>query len=261
MPFLAVLAVAVAGACLPALPAGGLGHGSAAGPAAAPWVAPLRAPTTLLRGFAPPPPGSPWRPGHRGVDLAAAVGAPVLADGAGVVTMAGPVAGTPVVVVDHGGTLRSTFEPVEATVRVGAQVRPGDVLGRLTAWWSEPLTPDAAHCGARSCLHWGMIRGGWYVDPLVVAGLGAGCRQVRLLPLAGPRPPSLAEPAPLVPGRRTGAASPTARPGGVAPLPVERSPWRGAAVTGGVALAAAGAAVPTVARFRRRRWVGPGRSP
>jgi murein DD-endopeptidase MepM/ murein hydrolase activator NlpD len=58
----------------------------------------------------------PFGPGHRGVDLAAVAGAPVLAAGAGTVVFAGTVAGRGVVSVDHSGGLRTTYEPVLPTV-------------------------------------------------------------------------------------------------------------------------------------------------
>ena len=94
------------------------------------------------------------------------------------VAFAGPVAGTPVVVVDHGGGLRSTFEPVDATARVGVHVRAGDR-------WAVPARGWRSRTAPRSCLHWGMLRDGVYVDPLTVTGLRAGCRAVRLLPVDG----------------------------------------------------------------------------
>ncbi|HKR50236.1 MAG TPA: M23 family metallopeptidase, partial [Pseudonocardiaceae bacterium] len=67
-------------------------------------------------------PTSPFGPGHRGVDLAAVAGAPVLAAGAGTVVFAGTVAGRGVVSVDHPGGLRTTYEPVLPTVTAGDRV-------------------------------------------------------------------------------------------------------------------------------------------
>src|SRR5690242_1626756 len=62
---------------------------------------PLDGTPTVVRGFQPPP--QPWLPGHRGVDLAAPVGAIVRAAGPGVVRFAGPLAGRGVVSIDHDG--------------------------------------------------------------------------------------------------------------------------------------------------------------
>jgi murein DD-endopeptidase MepM/ murein hydrolase activator NlpD len=124
----------------------------------------------VLARFRPPP--QRWAAGHRGVDLAAAPGDTVLAAGAGVVTFAGPLAGRGVVTVRHG-SLRTTYEPVTATVAVGDQVRAGAPIGTLAA--------GVSHCGGvPSCLHWGLRRGADYLDPLVLIGLA---RPI-LLPLA-----------------------------------------------------------------------------
>jgi murein DD-endopeptidase MepM/ murein hydrolase activator NlpD len=87
------------------------------------------------------------------------------------VTFAGLVAGRGVVSVTHPGGLRSTYEPVTATVRTGDVVSAGQSLGEL----------EAGHpgCPAAACLHWGLRRGEQYLDPLALLGLG----RVRLLPL------------------------------------------------------------------------------
>lgn len=131
---------------------------------------PLRPVPRVSRRFDPPP--EPWRAGHRGVDLAAAAGATVRSAGAGVVHFAGRVAGRPVVSVAHAGGLRTTYEPVPATVVAGTVVRAGDPIGEL-----QPGHPG---CPAAACLHWGLRQGEEYLDPLALLGLG----RVRLLPLA-----------------------------------------------------------------------------
>lgn len=146
----------------------------AAVPADPGWTWPLGAagsPPVVVRGFDPP--SVPWGRGHRGVDLAGSVGDSVRAAGAGTVVFAGAVAGRGVVSVGHPGGLRTTYEPVDPLVEVGARVRPGDELGRLTF---------GGHCDGR-CLHWGARRGLRYVDPLRLLQPGP----VRLLPLrSGP---------------------------------------------------------------------------
>ena len=118
---------------------------------------PLDGTPTLQEGFDPP--DQPWLAGHRGVDLEATPGQRVLAPADGRVVFVGRVGGKPVVVVDHGG-VRSTFEPVEPSVRVGQRVRQGQVIGRVGR---------EAHCQER-CLHWGLKRGEEYLDPLVLVG-------------------------------------------------------------------------------------------
>jgi murein DD-endopeptidase MepM/ murein hydrolase activator NlpD len=130
---------------------------------------PLDGPVKVLRGFDPP--ATPWGRGHRGVDLAARVGDRVLAAAAGTVTVAGPVAGSGVVVVDHG-LVRSTYEPVSALVSVGSRVRQGDLLGIVAA---------GSHCDGTPCLHWGLLHGHTYLNPL---DLIASATSVRLVPAA-----------------------------------------------------------------------------
>jgi murein DD-endopeptidase MepM/ murein hydrolase activator NlpD len=82
----------------------------------------------------------------------------VRAVAAGVVAFAGPVGGTPVVVVALPGRLRVTYEPVRATVRAGAAVAAGEEVGVVTG--------GLPHCRADPCLHWGLLRDGGYLDPL-----------------------------------------------------------------------------------------------
>lgn len=132
-------------------------------------VWPLQPAPEVVHPFAPPV--TRYGPGHRGVDLAGREGQVVRAARAGVVTYAGRVAGRGVVVVSHGET-RTTYEPVSATVGVGERVPAGRPLGRLERFGS--------HCWPAACLHWGLLRGAVYLDPLTLVGAGP----VRLLPWA-----------------------------------------------------------------------------
>jgi murein DD-endopeptidase MepM/ murein hydrolase activator NlpD len=129
---------------------------AAAAPPSALWVLPLSGAAAVTRPFDPPP--TPYAAGHRGVDLAGAVGMPVLAAGAGTVAFAGLVAGRPVVSVQHAGGLRTTYEPVIASVAAGQVVARGSPVGVLTA--------GHRGCLAEACLHWGLRRGEVYLDPL-----------------------------------------------------------------------------------------------
>ena len=166
------------------------------------WAWPLKpAPPPVVRPFERPP--GPYAAGHRGVDLAATVGQPVVAAGSGVVAFAGRVAGRPVVSLDHPGGLRTTYEPVEALVTAGDAVERGQVVGAVTA--------APGHCLPGTCLHWGLRRGDSYLDPLSLLGWA----QVRLLPLWT-----------AVPGR----SGPYVPPSGWAPA---RAPDRGPLLAGG----------------------------
>jgi murein DD-endopeptidase MepM/ murein hydrolase activator NlpD len=139
------------------------------------WGWPLAGRPAVVRAFDPPP--APWLSGHRGVDLAGHPGDPVLAAGPGVVAFAGVVAGRGVVSVDHPAGLRTTYEPVTATVHIGDTVRLGSPLGTLA--------DGHAGCTATACLHWGLRRGETYLDPLLLLRP----LRVRLKPLMPSDPP------------------------------------------------------------------------
>jgi murein DD-endopeptidase MepM/ murein hydrolase activator NlpD len=131
------------------------------------WTAPL--PVTVGRPFEAPP--HAYGPGHRGVDLAGAVGDPVLAAGHGVIVFAGMVAGRPVVSIDHANGLRTTYEPVDPSVGAGQAVARGSPIGTLAA--GHP------GCTAEACLHWGLRRRETYLDPLALLRPP----RIRLLPM------------------------------------------------------------------------------
>ena len=131
---------------------------------------PLRPEPEVVSGFAPP--AVAWAAGHRGVDLLGRPGQQVRAARPGTVAFAGRIAGRGVVVVSHGDT-RTTYEPVTASVARGEVVAQGAALGRLELLGS--------HCLPQACLHWGLLRGETYLDPLTLVGRGP----VRLLPWAG----------------------------------------------------------------------------
>ena len=136
--------------------------------AAKQWEWPIK-PVRLSSGFDRP--AQNWLPGHRGVDLVGRNGDKVLAAGNGVVTYAGLVTGKGVVVIKHG-TLRTTYEPVTASVTLGTRVRVGETIGTLS--------PGESHCATQStvsCLHWGLLLGEKYLNPLSLVQ-----KRVRLLP-------------------------------------------------------------------------------
>ncbi|HSF26820.1 MAG TPA: M23 family metallopeptidase [Actinomycetes bacterium] len=158
------------------------------------WAAPVQ-PLRLARGFAPP--AQRWLPGHRGIDLAASVGAEVRAVDAGVVVWAGDLAGIAVVSIAHPNGLRSTYQPVEASVEIGDLVARGQPLGTVTV--------AGSHCAPAACLHLGAKRGQTYLDPSLLLGL----RRPRLLPYLTLDPTGATGVAPTAPDTPvTPAASP-----------------------------------------------------
>lgn len=154
--WLSLLVAVVAIAATPAVPrAAGQAPGGVAWPRAGhPAGVVLPVEGIVTRPFDAP--AHPYGPGHRGVDLAAAPGAPVRSAAAGTVTFSGPVAGTRWVTVAHGGGLDTTYGPLEPRVTAGQRVRAGQRLGRLA--------PRAGH------LDWGARLDGRYVDPLTLLG-------------------------------------------------------------------------------------------
>src|SRR3954470_11420737 len=110
---------------------------------------PLRPRPAVTRVFDAPSPN--WNRGHRGVDLAGTPGQPVYAAAAGTIVFAGELAGRPLVSIAHPGGLRTSYEPVRPSVRVGQVVDAGAAIGTLEA--------GHAGCPAAACLHWGAMWG------------------------------------------------------------------------------------------------------
>lgn len=117
------------------------------------WEWPLSGTPPVLRHFDRPP--ERWMAGHRGVDLGAVDGT-VRSPADGVVVFAGTVVDRPVLTIDHGDGLLSSFEPVTASLGKGEAVRAGQAVGQIS---TEPHCPGL-------CVHWGVRRNGEYVNPL-----------------------------------------------------------------------------------------------
>ncbi|MCU1552301.1 MAG: family metallopeptidase [Glaciihabitans sp.] len=119
------------------------------------WAWPVRGAHVIVRPFIAPV--TRFGAGHRGIDIAAA--GDVLAPADGVVHFAGVVVDRPVISLDHGGGILSSFEPVTTTLAVGDAVTRGEVIGRIRP----------GHC-SRSCIHLGVRIDGGYVSPLLFLG-------------------------------------------------------------------------------------------
>jgi hypothetical protein len=80
---------------------------------------------------------------------------------AGTVAFVGVIGGIPVVTIRYpgAGRLRSTYEPVVGSVRVGHPVRSGDIIGTVA--------DSGGHCGA-VCVHVGLRTDSGYLDPALL---------------------------------------------------------------------------------------------
>ncbi|MGJ9401734.1 murein hydrolase activator EnvC family protein [Arthrobacter sp. KK5.5] len=137
----------------PAAPSGGIASAPAPG-----WTWPVSGgPGGAPRVLEPfDPPRERWLAGHRGADLESGSGAEVLAPAGGIVAFVGTVVDRPVLTIDHGDGLVSSFEPVTASFPAGAAVTAGQAVG---------IAATGGHCSGR-CIHWGLRLHGEYIDPL-----------------------------------------------------------------------------------------------
>jgi murein DD-endopeptidase MepM/ murein hydrolase activator NlpD len=117
------------------------------------WSWPIAPPHPLIRPFIAPL--TPFAAGHRGIDIAATVGAPLIAPADGVVYFAGVVVDRSVLSIRHDGGLMSSFEPVLSTLAAGSTVTRGLTVGSVMP----------GHCAA-VCVHFGVRLHGEYVSPL-----------------------------------------------------------------------------------------------
>lgn len=162
MPFVRAILSLVLGAAMAASPAL---------PSAGSWGWPVIGP--VIRSFEPPE--TPFGSGHRGIDIAVAVGTVVVAPDAGTVTFAGRVGGELFVTLDHGGGLTSTYSWLSA-----ALVRVGDAVGRGA---TIALTGRGHPGSSVPHLHFGVRLDGSYLDPLAFLGPASVSGFIRLAPL------------------------------------------------------------------------------
>ena len=141
------------------------------------WRSPASGKVRVLKPFSKP--AKRWSAGHRGVDLATdSDNAQVQAPAAGTVVFSGKVVDRTVIVLEHPGGLRSSFEPVKDPLPEGTQVSAGQTIATLD--------PDIHHCEQGPCLHWGVRRGGDRED-----GSGKNAEYINPLTLLGRERPSI----------------------------------------------------------------------
>lgn len=132
------------------------------------WRWPVDPPRTIVRPFVAP--ATPYARGHRGIDIRAP-SQTLYAPADGVVRFAGTVVDRPVISIDHGDGVVSSFEPVVATVVRGGAIARGQPVGTIVP----------GHC-ASLCVHVGVRVNGEYVSPLTLLG---GIPRSVLLPTRG----------------------------------------------------------------------------
>lgn len=121
------------------------------------WTWPIDASHTIIRPYIAPE--TAFSAGHRGIDIAAPVGAAVRSPADGIVHFSGFVVNRSLISIDHGGGLITSFEPVSSDLVEGATVQRGEPIGTL----------QIGHC-RQSCLHVGVRLHGQYVSPMNFLG-------------------------------------------------------------------------------------------
>lgn len=146
------------------------------GPRYGEYVWPVRGP--VVYPFVAP--DTPYGPGHRGIDIAAALATPVHAAAPGRVSFAGRIAEGLYVSVDHPDGVRTTYSWLSAvSVRAGDTVRSGQPIG-ATGPGHPGRAPPHLHFGARV--------GEMYIDPLLLLEGSSVVGLIHLAPLDGPVP-------------------------------------------------------------------------
>lgn len=123
-----------------------------------PWVWPVEGARQITDRFHAP--AHDYGPGHRGIDLKAAIGTAVRAPADGVVAFRGVVVDRPLITIDHGGGIVTTFAPVTSTLNPGSVVAVGEEIGIVGTGGHSPA--GEMHLGVR----WRDV----YINPLLLFG-------------------------------------------------------------------------------------------
>lgn len=131
------------------------------------WLWPVEGSPQIARPFQAP--AHDYAAGHRGADLRAPVGTPVRSPADGVVAFRGVVVDRPLLTIDHGQGLVTTYEPLDSSLPAGTSLDAGEPLGTVA------MGGHAAH----GTLHLGVRWHGVYIDPMALFG---GAPRAILLP-------------------------------------------------------------------------------
>jgi murein DD-endopeptidase MepM/ murein hydrolase activator NlpD len=144
---------------------------SVAAPAYGTYSWPVTGP--VIQAFEPP--ATPYSSGHRGIDIAAPFGSPLVAAGDGVVAFAGWVAGSQFISIDHPDGVRTTYSWLSSvTVVEGDPVARGEAIGATGQGHPELPQPH---------LHFGARVGSTYIDPMLLLERGSVAGLIHLAPL------------------------------------------------------------------------------
>lgn len=136
-----------------------------------PWKWPVDHARVVTSAFRAP--AHDYGPGHRGVDMAAPVDTVVHSPADGVVAFRGTVVDRPLVTIDHGHGIVTTFEPLESTLAPGTVVVAGQEIGTVAR---------GGHTAADE-LHLGVRYDDVYINPMLMFG---EVPRAILLPCCGP---------------------------------------------------------------------------
>lgn len=168
---LGVLVTVAAPGAVPAAASSGSWAASSVSSSSSRWTWPVSGTRTVVAPFRAP--AHAFGAGHRGIDILAAAGGPVVAPADGVVAFRGTVVDRPLLTIEHEGGFVSTLEPVDSALRPGDAIRAGMVVGALGHGGHSPA----------GALHLGVRREGAYVDPMLLFG---GAPRAVLLPCCAP---------------------------------------------------------------------------
>lgn len=123
-----------------------------------PWLWPVDGPREVTAPFRAP--AHDYGAGHRGIDLSAPIGSVVRSPADGVVAFRGVVVDRPLLTIDHGDGLVTTFEPVESALVPGTSVTAGEEIGTVAHGGHSPAGQ----------LHLGVRYNDVYINPMLMFG-------------------------------------------------------------------------------------------
>lgn len=97
-----------------------------------------------------------WKPGHRGLDIAAPIDTEVFAPATGKVIWVGRIGRNQGLTILTSSQVKHTLTGVESHLRTGKRVWAGQFIG-----WSI----TSQHCENLDCIHWSVRQNGRYLDP------------------------------------------------------------------------------------------------